>query len=62
MSGGIKPSPWTVSISDCAHGGGLRGDPHLVDPLRVVWFVKTHDMRRPVVSASGCMTVRRQDP
>jgi len=40
MSGGINPSPWTVSISDCAHGSGLRGDPpHLVDPLRVVWFV-----------------------
>jgi hypothetical protein len=39
MSEGINPSPWTVSISDCAHGGGLRGDPHLVDPLRVVWFV-----------------------
>jgi len=26
MSGGINSSPWTVSISDCAHGGGLRGD------------------------------------
>jgi len=39
MSGGINPSPWTVSISDCAHGGVLRGDPHLVDLLRVVWFV-----------------------
>jgi len=39
MSGGINPSPWTVSISDCDHGGGLRGDPHLVDPLRVAWFV-----------------------
>jgi len=39
MSGGINRSPWTVSISDCVHGGGLRGDPHLVHPLRVTWFV-----------------------
>jgi len=28
-----------VSISDCAHGGGLKGDPNLVDPLRMAWFV-----------------------
>ena len=57
-----------MSISDCAHGSGLGGDPHLVIPLRVEGGMvrgkkeKTHDMRRPVVSASGWMTVRRQDP
>jgi len=39
MSSGINPSLLTVSISDCAHGGGLKGDPHLVDPMRLVWFV-----------------------
>jgi len=53
-------------VNDFAHGGGLKGNPHLVHPLWLVWFVvknkKTHNMRRPEVSASGWMTVRRQYP
>ena len=51
-------------MSDFAHEGGLKGDPPLVDPLRLVWFVvkkrKTHERRRPAVSTSGWMTVRRK--
>jgi len=27
-----------MSLNDCAHGGGLKGDLHLVDLLRLVWF------------------------
>jgi len=52
-------------MSDFAHGGGLKGDPLLL--IREVGMVrgkkeKTHEMRRPAVSTSGWMTVRRQDP
>jgi len=39
MSSGINPSLLTVSISDYAHGGGLKGDSQLVDAMRLVWFV-----------------------
>ena len=39
MSRGINPSPWTVGMSDCAHGSGLKENPNRVDPLRLVWFV-----------------------
>jgi len=34
-----QPQSVDCEYSDCAHGGGLKGDPHLVDPLRLVWFV-----------------------
>ena len=55
-------------MNDCVHGSGLKGEPLRVQKLIVaVGMVrgekeKPHNMRRPVVSASGWMTVRRQHP